>query len=1062
MQTSVDTVTPPYELGLDIGIASVGAALVADDHIVALHVRTFDKAEMPKTGESPNTKMRKARLTRRRLKRRRSRLSRLKKLFLEEGLPATFGDKGESPWVLRSEGLERRLSPSEWATVLYHLNKHRGFQSNRKSEATENEETGLMLKSAHEKRRLIHEKGYRTVGEMIAKDPDFSRKKRNTTGDYSHTLLREDIEEEMRTLFRYQRNYGNDFAGKELEEKVYLLLMERKPALSGEDLLKMVGSCTLEPSELRAPKSLPSSERFVFLSKLVNLRIRSLRGERPITSEERKALDKKLQEEGSLKYSGIRKCLDLGKDDLFVGIRYSSSPRRDKGEDEKKRAKEKDPEDKTFHENKYLNKLEKRYRDAKLEKFWVRDSSDPRRLDLIAQALTVFKTDEDIRKSLSIHGVESEIIEAVLTVSFSGFLNLSQKAILKIIPYLEEGFRYDEAVVKAGYSHHSVIKNDNGGRRLLLPIDPEKIRNPVVFRALNQARKLVNAIVRRYGSPRSIHIELARDLNKSFEERRDIKKDQDTFHKSKEELYLDFKELFSREPKKDELQKVRLYREQDGKCPYCQEEIDLRRLVEDKYTEIDHALPYSRSYDDSMSNRVLVHIKENQDKGNATPFEYLGGESSERWRRYRAFVEANRKYSRAKRLKLLREHLDENETQEFLERNLSDTRFIARYFKNLVESSLRLQGDEDKRCVVVSGQMTAYLRRHWGLTKNRDESDLHHAMDAAIVAVTTHSMVKRLSDWSGQRERRYQKHSSDFETKPEFPKPYSWFVEELKARMGPDPQRALINIPDFPTNLIKTVFPIRVSRAPRRLGTGQAHEETIRSIKYADQKKTWKKISLMELKLADIENIVAKDDPRNRALVDGLRQRLVEHGGNAKAAFAQTFYKPSHEGNGPQIHSVKVFQDLKSGVLVRGGIAERGPGSMMRVDIFTDEEKFYVVPLYIEDAGKNDLPNRAVASSKGGIEMTDEYRFLFSLYPNDWIRVEQKDKVIEGYYINFDISTGAITIESHDRNKTIGKDGIFRGIGIKTAKSLTKFHVDFLGGLHQVWTEVRRPLSEKK
>jgi len=1060
MQTSLNTA--PYDLGLDIGIASVGAALVADDHIVALHVRTFDKAEMPKKGESPNTKRREARLTRRRLRRRRSRLSRLRKLFNEWGLPASLDNEGHSPWRLRAEALERRMSPSEWAIVLYHLLKHRGFQSNRKADASESEESGLMLKSAHGNQHMIHEKGYRTVGEMIARDPIFSKKKRNTTGDYSHTLLRDDIEEELQALFKCQRNLGNEFTGNEFEEKIFSLLMERKSALSGEDLLKMVGSCTFEPSELRAPKSLPSSERFVWLSKLVNLRIRSLRGERTLSAEERKSLDRKLQEKGSLKYSEIRKCLGLEKDDSFVGIRYSSSIFKEKGEDERRKSKEKDPEDKVFYENKHLNKLKKKYLDANLERLWLRDLSDPERLDLIAQALTVFKTEEDIRKSLTSQGVEREIIEAVLSISFSGFLNLSRKAILKILPYLEEGFRYDEAVVKAGYSHHSVIKDGAEGRRFLPPVESEEIRNPVVFRALNQARKMVNAIVRRYGSPRSIHIELARDLNKSFEERRDIKKDQENSLESKEELYLEFKKLFSREPKKDELQKLRLYREQDGKCPYCQEEIDLRRLPEDKYTEVDHALPYSRSYDDSLSNRVLVHIKENQDKGNATPFEYLGGESSERWRRYRTFVEGNAKYGRAKRSKLLREHLDENETQAFLERNLSDTRFIARYFKNLVESSLRLDGEEKKRCVVVSGQMTAYLRRHWGLTKKREESDLHHAMDAAVVAVTSHSMVKRLSDWSGKRERRYQARSADSVKSPEFPKPYPRFIEELNARMGNDPQSTLKNLSDFPQHLIETAFPIRVSRAPKRLGTGQAHKETIRSIKYQDQKKTWKKILLTELKAIDIENIVAKDDPRNRALVEGLRQRLVEHGDNAKKAFAEPFYKPSREGKGPRIISVKVFHDLKSGVLVRGGIAERGRGSMIRIDIFTDEKKFYVVPLYIENAGKKELPNRAVGSSnKEGIEMTDNFRFLFSLYPNDWIRVEQKDKVIEGYYVNFDISTGAITIESHDRNKNIGKDGVFRSIGIKVARSLTKFHVDFLGGLHRVLKEVRQSLRKE-
>ena len=63
--------------------------------------------------------------------------------------------------------------------------------------------------------------------------------------------------------------------------------------------------------------------------------------------------------------------------------------------------------------------------------------------------------------------------------------------------------------------------------------------------------------------------------------------------------------------------------------------IDLERIVEPGYCEVDHALPYSRSFDDSMSNKVLVLTKENRDKGNRTPYEYLGGANdSAAWRAF--------------------------------------------------------------------------------------------------------------------------------------------------------------------------------------------------------------------------------------------------------------------------------------------------------------------------------------------------------------------------------------------------------------------------------------------
>src|SRR5690348_14994322 len=122
------------------------------------------------------------------------------------------------------------------------------------------------------------------------------------------------------------------------------------------------------------------------------------------------------------------------------------------------------------------------------------------------------------------------------------------------------------------------------------------------------------------------------------------------------------------------------------------------------YVEVDHALPYSRSFDDGMNNKVLVLTQENRDKGNRTPYEYLDGEhDSERWRRFAAFVQANKKFRVAKRTRLLRKDFSSTAAEGFRDRNLTDTRYICRAFKNLVETHLQLADGSDKqRCVAVS------------------------------------------------------------------------------------------------------------------------------------------------------------------------------------------------------------------------------------------------------------------------------------------------------------------------------------------------------------------------
>jgi CRISPR-associated endonuclease Csn1 len=1050
---------PGYTLGLDIGMASVGAALLTDDRIIALFVRTFDKAETAKEGESLNKIRRDARLTRRRIRRRAHRLLRLRRLFKRVGLTgsqeAISFSCPLSPWQLRSEGLDRLLSPSEWAATLYHLVKHRGFQSNRKSEAKTNAKVGEMLGGVTANQQRLQEGGYRTIGEMTWKDERFHFAKRNKGGDYSHTFSRADLAEELRALFDRQRSLGNPTTDDEFEKAIQNLLMARRPTLSGDNLLKMVGKCTFEPSEYRSPKACHTTERFLWLTKLNNLRISGIGVTRPLTNDERNILMRLPFTQTKLTYKQVRAKLGLGEAERFVGLDYR-----------------KEPEGGTLFEAKAYHALRKAYEAAGLQQEWQRDSQNNARLDMLTYALATFKDDDETRLWLSKQGVKPEITEAVLELSFSNFIRLSLKALHKIIPHMEAGLRYDEAVQAAGYAHHSRIHTAT--KTLYIPkISRDDIANPVVSRALNQARKLVNAIAREYGSPSAVHIELARDLNKPYDERRRIDKEQKAYREAKEQDIAQFEKTFDFTPKGLDLVKWRLYREQNAQCAYSQQGFDLSRLFEAGYAEIDHALPRSRSFDNSMNNKILVHSMHNRNKGNRTPYEYLGGDhNAPEWQRFVAWVEGNKIYRLAKRQRLLRKDFGAEEATKFRERNLTDTRYASRVFKQLVETHLQLAGEPDnKRCVVVSGQLTAYLRARWGLNKVREDGDLHHALDAAVVAACSHGMVKRLSDYA-RRDELEQVRGPFIDpetgevldlaalqrTEEHFPQPWPGFRKELEARLSPDPAAVLSSLAG--------VRPIRVSRAPTRRGMGSAHQETIRSAKRLNQGVSSVKTPLTNLSLKDLPRIVGHADPRNQALMAAVEQRLREHGDNGAKAFREPLRKPAapgKEAQAPIVRTVRLMETQKSGLPVRGGIANNG--NMLRVDIFTKGGKFFAVPLYVADAVKMEIPNRSVVANQQEKEwslMDDTYTFLFSLQPNDWIRVSFKKKPPkEGYFASLDRSTGAISIWAHDRNPSAGKDGLMRSIGITTASSVEKCHVDILGRLYRVKQETREPLRRK-
>ena len=507
-------------------------------------------------------------------------------------------------------------------------------------------------------------------------------------------------------------------------------------------------------------------------------------------------------------------------------------------------------------------------------------------------------------------------------------------------------------------------------------------------------------------------------------------------------------------------------------------------MLEPGYVEIDHALPYSRSFDDSKNNKVLVLARENRNKGNQTPFEYLDGKSnSPRWEAFRLFVEGNKAYRLAKRSRLLRKDFGVKEAEEFRERNLNDTRYICKFFKNYVEGHLQLaDSSEAKRCVVLSGQTTSFLRARWGLLKVRGDSDRHHALDAAVVAACSHGMIKRLADYARRKElEKVREGFIDLETgeivnpamlqqlQMHFPEPWPHFRHELDARLKiDDPAQLHIEMErlgTYPAEALAALRPLFVSRAPQRRNSGAAHKDTIYSQpeRLKAQGGVTQKVALSSLTLKDLEQLI--DPHRNEKLYAAIRARLEAHGGKADKAFPvdNPLRKPDREGNptGPVVRTVTKVIDKLSGIPVRGGIAKND--TMLRVDVFTKAARFHLVPVYVHHAATEVLPDRAIVQGKDEEEWTpvdESFEWRFSLYPNDLIQIQQKGKpALKGYYGSCHRGTGNINLWAHDRSQQVGKDGMIEGIGVKTALSLEKFHVDVLGNIYPAPTEQRRGLA---
>lgn len=697
-------------------------------------------------------------------------------------------------------------------------------------------------------------------------------------------------------------------------------------------------------------------------------------------------------------------------------------------------------------------------------------------LDAAGAALTNPENEDKLREALKQAEFEPLEIEALLTLpSFAGYGHISVKACRKLIPYLEQGMNYNDACQAAGYDFQG---RQNGEKAQFLPASTEEmedITSPVVRRAVAQTIKVVNAIIREQGeSPVSIHLELAREMNKNFQQRSELDKAMRDNSAENERLMKELNELFpGRTVTGQDLVKYRLWKEQDGRCAYSIQPLELDKVITvSGYAEVDHIVPYSISFDDRRTNKVLVLASENRQKGNRLPLQYLQGKRRDD---FIVYTKANVKNFR-KRQNLLKERLSEEDGKGYIQRNLQDTQYIAAFMLNYIRNHLAFadcSGAGKRRVVAVNGAVTAFLRKRWGLSKVRADGDLHHAVDAAVIACTTQGMIKRVSDFCKRAETTAVRNEH-------FPEPWPHFRDELTQRLSACPQEDLMKINPvyYATVDISSIQPVFVSRMPRHKVTGAAHEDTIRS--QVNEKYTAVRKSITELSLDKDGKIKDYFKPSSDTLLyEALKKRLTEFGGNAKKAFAEPFYKPRADGTpGAQVRKVKVVAKMSNTIPVRSGGGVAKGGDMIRIDVYyVPGDGYYWVPIYVADTVKETLPNKAVVRDKTMEEWKEmkEDDFLFSLYSNDLILVErdkpicfslmQEDSTLPKkyetkkelvYYKGGDISNGGIRIETHEGAYFL------KSLTFGIVQKVQKYQVDVLGNYTPVKKEKRQTFPAQR
>lgn len=875
-----------YTLGLDIGSNSIGWALldVEGQKVVGAGVRVFQEGVGREKGVevSKNETRRLARGARRSRQRRNYRKDKLLRMLVRHDMLPADGDQLQKlfdidPYKLRSKGLTEKLNAHEFGRALYHLNQRRGFLSNRKSGKSKDD--GVVIKGANAINKSMEDAGCETIGQYFASvDPHKSRIR-------GHYTFRSMYEDEFEKLWEKQASYDSELLSDKLKRAVKdETIFFQRPLKWDRDTIR---DCELEPGYKCCPRANYFARRLRILQTVNNLKIRNPNGTEDILDGgQRQVILDELRIKKDLAFSSIRKKLNLMETQTF---------NLEEGSADKKNPKLKGDE---FNSHLRSSKV------LGIKGFDLLGESDLVEINELV-INDKFSDEEVIELLMEDHGFSEDQAIAVTNVSLpQKYSHFSELAIQKLLPYLEKGLLTDKAV-KSVYAKSQAVKEMQTVNRLPLPDD---LRNPIVNKALIQARRVVNLLISEYGKPKDIFVEMARDVKGSKKERKEIHFKQEKLKQENDEARDELIKMDIVRPSRNDIIKYKLWLECGMVCPYTGKSISQKDLFgQNPVFQIEHILPYSRTLDDGYMNKTLCHVHENIDKGNQTPYEYYAESKPDQ---FEAILQRIAKLPYPKRRRFLQKEV---ELDKFIERQINDTRYITKEFVRYLKMlAVPVWG--------TKGQVTSELRHQWGLNdildytgaglKNRDDHR-HHAVDAAVTAMTRNKHLKALAK--------------------------SKYANTGDARFEPPWE-------DFRRQLEESVNRINVSHRVTRKVSGQLHEET-----------SYGPTGLKDNKEQDIfvyrKGLEALTPTMVNKIVDPVIKQIIkdrlkecgidpdkEGGKIHKSVWEKPLYMKSKNGRGPQIKKVRLHTASNNMIYIKdkGGKPYRAvePGNNHHIEIF--------------------------------------------------------------------------------------------------------------------------------
>lgn len=765
-----------YRLGIDLGSTSLGWCMVEIDDernpigIINMGVRIFPDGRDAKSKEPLSVARRGYRGQRRNLDRYLQRLKELIKYLQQHGfLSENEAERHEvfklNPYMLRTKALDEALSPSEFARAIVHLAKRRGFKSNRKvlsdkktayTQAIDNLKVGLEKSRARTLGEYLWKKHQETPEQQAhLRKPIKFRYEINPESPDPIFPLREMVEHEFDTIWQAQSKYNPIFT-EEHKQNIQAIIFTQRPLKK-----QAKGKCQLMPEYDRAPKAHPLFQEFRIRQDLNNLKAIDMFNNTTIelTDEQYNTLFQALNTSREKSFEQMRKAI-FGKQAGDYRFNLETNDRK-----------------------KLLGNLTDIEISAKgneaIHALWGKWN-----LDMQAKVIEIVVSDLDDEPAiveLSELGISSDIASALLNLHLpSEYCHLSIQAMEKILPYMRQRTIYSEACKLAELNHSGEYTGEvfTDGTlpyygellaRETIELNRKtgdhdadasgKINNPTVHIALNQLRKVVNAICKKYGTPpKEIVLELGKDIKIGEKEKERMNK-QANKNKKINETVDEFLRTNDKTPNHLNRLKAKLWlelgaNELDRRCVYSGHQISVHDLFTSKI-EIDHILPKSRTYDDGTANKILCIRDANHYKKERSPFEAFG--DSKDGYKWEDIVSRANNLPDNKKWRFQAEAMKEYANKEdILARMLNDTRYMCRVANKYMCYICGINN-----VWTITGRHTGMLRAKWGLNAalgeddSKDRSDhRHHAIDAFVIALTNRAMIHKLaSTIENSRER---------------------------------------------------------------------------------------------------------------------------------------------------------------------------------------------------------------------------------------------------------------------------------------------------------------------